>query len=84
MYHYNTTFTNNATAAKMWIMNSRKSNEEVLAKILSIIRKKPGIRPSELNRILHREHSASLRNTLIKRGLVRKAKKGTAVHYFPR
>lgn len=55
----------------------------MLAKMLSIIKENPGIRPSELNRFLKREHSASLRNTLIKRGLVRKEKKGVAVHYYP-
>lgn len=59
------------------------SREKVLAKLLSIIKKKPGTRPSELNRLLSREHSASLRETLIKRGLVRKERKGAAVRYYP-
>ena len=65
-------------------MQGRDEREKVLAKILLIIKKKPGIRPSELNRLLDRIHSAPLRDTLIKRGLVRKVRKGAAVHYFPR
>jgi len=52
------------------------SKEELLIKMLSIIRKNPGIRSSELNHILNIPHTASLRNTLIKRGLVRKEKQG--------
>ena len=60
-----------------------ESREEVLVKMLAIIEKKPGIRPMELNRLLNREHSASLRETLIKRGLVRKERKGAAVRYYP-
>lgn len=43
-----------------------------LEKALSLIRTHPGIRPSELNRLLNREQSDGLRNTLIKRGLIRK------------
>lgn len=54
-----------------------------LMKMLQLIKKKPGIRPSELNRLLNREHSANLRNALIKRGLVRKERKGTAAYYYP-
>lgn len=54
----------------------------MLAKILGIIKSKPGIRPSELNRRLGIPHTASFRLTLIKRGLVRKERKGTAVHYY--
>ena len=68
----------------MWIMQSKNAREKELAKMLAIIKKKPGIRPSELNRLLDREHSAPLRYMLIKRGLVRKVRKGDAVHYFPR
>lgn len=56
---------------------------ELLVRILSIIRKNPGIRPSELNRLLSIPHTASLRNTLIKRGLIRKERKGIAVYYYP-
>ena len=60
-----------------------ESKEEVLAKMFAIIEKKSGIRPMELNRLLNRQHSASLRETLIKRGLVRKERKGAAVRYYP-
>jgi hypothetical protein len=54
-----------------------------LEKALSLIRARPGIRPSELNRLLKRDQSDGLRNTLIKRGLVRKEKDGTAMRYYP-
>jgi hypothetical protein len=54
-----------------------------LEKTLSLIRKHPGIRPSELNRLLNRDESDGLRNTLIKRGLVRKEKDGSATRYYP-
>jgi len=54
-----------------------------LEKTLSLIRKHPGIRPSELNRLLNRDESDGLRNTLIKRGLVRKEKDGSAMRYYP-
>ncbi len=64
-------------------MRDKDSRENFLERMLYIIRENPGIRPSELNRRLKQEHSASLRNTLIKRGFVRKEKKGTAVHYYP-
>ena len=62
----------------------RRNREKFLEKMLSIIRKNPGIRPREIHKIMELEHSASLRNTLIKRGLVRKARRGAAVHYYPR
>lgn len=65
-------------------MKKQKGNEVVLEKMLKLIKKNPGIRPSELNRLLHRKHSASLRNTLIKRGLVRKVRKGVGLHYYAR
>lgn len=54
-----------------------------LEKVLSLIRMHPGIRPSEINRLLHREQSDGLRNTLIKRGLVRKEKDGSTMRYYP-
>jgi hypothetical protein len=54
-----------------------------LEKALSLIRAHPGIRPSELNRLLKREESDGLRNTLIKRGLIRKEKDGSAMRYYP-
>jgi hypothetical protein len=53
-----------------------------LEKTLSLIRAHPGIRPSELNRLLKREQSDGLRNTLIKRGLIRKEKDGSAMRYY--
>jgi hypothetical protein len=54
-----------------------------LEKTLSLIRARPGIRPSEINRLLNREESDGLRHTLIKRGLVRKEKDGSASRYYP-
>jgi hypothetical protein len=54
-----------------------------LEKALSLIRAHPGIRPSELNRRLNREQSDGLRSTLIKRGLIRKEKDGSAMRYYP-
>jgi hypothetical protein len=54
-----------------------------LEKTLSLIKRHPGIRPSELNRLLNREQSDGLRNTLIKRGLIRKEKDGSAMRYYP-
>jgi hypothetical protein len=54
-----------------------------LEKMLSLTRTHPGIRPSELNRRLNREQSDGLRNTLIKRGLIRKEKDGSAMRYYP-
>jgi len=53
-----------------------------LEKTLSLIRTHPGIRPSELNRRLNREQSDGLRATLIKRGLIRKEKDGSAMRYY--
>ena len=58
------------------------ANEELLNKMISIIKQNPGIRPSELNRRIGLQHTAWLRNTLIKRGLVRKEKRGGAVFYY--
>ncbi|MBI4038124.1 hypothetical protein HY387_00515 [Candidatus Daviesbacteria bacterium] len=58
-------------------------NEELLVKMLSIIKENPGIRPSKLNKLLNIPHTASLRNTLIKRGFIRKERKGAAVYYYP-
>ena len=54
-----------------------------LEKTLSLIRTHPGIRPSELNRLLNKEQSDALRNTLIRRGLIRKEKDGLAMRYYP-
>jgi hypothetical protein len=60
----------------------RSSHDGDLEKTLSLIRRHPGIRPSELNRLLNREESDGLRNTLIKRGLIRKEKVGSAMRYY--
>jgi len=49
-----------------------------------LIKKQPGIRPKEIHHKLGIEHSANLRNMLIKQGLVRKERRGVAVHYFPK
>jgi hypothetical protein len=54
-----------------------------LEKTLALIRARPGIRPSEINRLLNREESDGLRSTLIKRGLIRKEKDGSAIRYYP-
>jgi hypothetical protein len=54
-----------------------------LEKTLSLIRAHPGIRPSELNQLLNREQSDGLRGTLIKRGLIRKERDGSAMRYYP-
>jgi hypothetical protein len=51
-------------------------------KALALIRARPGLRPSELNRLLNREESDGLRATLIKRGLIRKEKDGAATRYY--
>jgi hypothetical protein len=54
-----------------------------LEKTLALIRAQPGIRPSEINRLLNREESDGLRSTLMKRGLIRKEKDGSAMRYYP-
>jgi hypothetical protein len=60
---------------------STEGNE--LERALSLIREHPGIRPSELNQLMKREQSDGLRSTLIKRGLIRKEKDGSATRYYP-
>ena len=62
---------------------SSDEREKLLAKMLSTIRKKPGIRPSELHKLLHLEHSWPLRSTLLKRCLIRKKRDGAAIRYYP-
>lgn len=59
-----------------------RRTEDLLAKILEIIRSEPGVRPSEINRRLGLTQSDSLRATLIRRGLVRKVKEGQATHLY--
>jgi uncharacterized membrane protein len=53
-----------------------------LEEVLSLIKAHPGIRPSELNRLLKREQSDALRDALVKRGLIRKQKDGSAMRYY--
>lgn len=60
-----------------------EDKEKLLVEMLSIIRKNPGIRPSELNRLLNIPHTWNIRQTLIKRGLVRKEKDKSKVRYYP-
>jgi hypothetical protein len=54
-----------------------------LEKALSLIRTRPGIRPSELNGLLSREQSDGLRKALIRRGLIRKERDSVAMRYYP-
>jgi len=54
----------------------------LLEQTLSLIKTHPGIRPSELNRLLNVGQSDGVRNTLIKRGLIRKEKDGLAMRYY--
>jgi predicted transcriptional regulator len=63
-------------------MKSNHPNSR-LEKVLSLIRTRPGIRPSELNRLLNLKESDGLRSALIKRGLIRKEKDGLATRYYP-
>lgn len=63
-------------------MKPNKPREALLEKMLDIIQKNPGIRPKELNRLLGKLHTWTLRKTLLKRGLIRKEKKGNAVYYY--
>jgi hypothetical protein len=66
------------------VKSAKKSGQSGdLEKTLSLIRKHPGIRPSEINRLLNREESDGLRATLIKRGLIRKEKDGSAMRHYP-
>ena len=53
-----------------------------IEKVLALIRRRPGIRPSEINRLLNLKQSDGPRGALIKRGLVRKEKDGSAVRYY--
>jgi DNA-binding MarR family transcriptional regulator len=53
-----------------------------IEKVLALIRRRPGIRPSEINRLLNLKQSDGPRAALIKRGLVRKEKDGSTVRYY--
>ena len=58
-------------------------SQEIYDRMLAIIGADPGIRPRDLNRQLGLEHSNHYRQTLIKRGLIRKERHGSAVYYYP-
>lgn len=62
---------------------STHNRDAILKEMLSIIRTHPGIRASELNRKMNREHSWNYRKSLIEKGLVKKEKDGAAVRYYP-
>jgi hypothetical protein len=57
-------------------------SDSPLEKVLSLITARPGIRPSEINQILNLKQSDALRATLIRRGVVRKEKDGSAMRYY--
>jgi predicted transcriptional regulator len=61
----------------------RAHQQEAWESLLSLVRKHPGIRPSEINRLLDRKQTDGLRNALIKRGLIKKKKDGGAMRYYP-
>ena len=81
---------NQGSKIKRFPKSSSRTNEgtrenpadRYLEQILRLIRDHPGIRPSEINRILKIKQSDTFRNTLIKRGLVRKEKDGNAMRYY--
>jgi len=62
---------------------SDESREEMLKKMLAIIRSNPGLRASEISRKMGLEHSWPYRKKLIEQGMVRKEKDGSAVRYYP-
>lgn len=66
------------------LMESRKPRERILVEMLTLIGKNPGIRPAQLNKLLNMPHTWSLRKELLKRGLIKKEKKGSAVYYYPK
>ena len=72
---------NNRTRPVKSAKQGRQGND--LEKTIALIRTHPRIRPSEINRRLNREESDGLRGTLIKRGLARKEKDGSAMRYCP-
>ena len=57
-------------------------SDSPLEKVLSLITARSGIRPSEINQILNLKQSDALRATLIRRGVVRKEKDGSAMRYY--
>jgi hypothetical protein len=79
------------TGASKAITNTRRGNRlqnpiragTQLEKVLALIKARPGIRPSEINRRLKLAQSDAPRAALIRRGLIRKEKAGSEVRYFP-
>lgn len=61
-----------------------ENREALLERVLKLIRQNPGIRPRDINKSLGLEQSDALRDTLIKRGQVRKTTKGREVHLYPK
>jgi len=51
--------------------------------ILALVKARPGIRPSEINRALRLQQSDAPRAALVKRGLIRKVRDGSAMRYYP-
>ncbi|MGD0524488.1 MAG: hypothetical protein ABSE49_05075 [Polyangiaceae bacterium] len=73
-----------ATPKRSPSASAKPTREELLDRILELVQKNPGIRPSEINRALNVEQSDDLRQALIDRGLVRKVKEGREVHLYPK
>jgi DNA-binding MarR family transcriptional regulator len=71
------------TAAKITRQRPSRATGSPLERILALIRKRPGIRPAEINRLLNLEQSDTARSSLLRRGLIRKEKDGSAVRYYP-
>jgi predicted transcriptional regulator len=65
------------------VARASQSRDELLADILAIVRRNPGIRASEINRKLGREQTDHYRSVLIDQGLLRKERQGAAVRYYP-
>jgi hypothetical protein len=72
-------------SAKPRVLKSARSVQpgSIVDKVLAAIKAHPGIRPSEINRLLNLEQSDSPRAALIKRGLIRKEQDGSTTRYYP-
>jgi Mn-dependent DtxR family transcriptional regulator len=73
-----------ATVKRSRSVSAKPTREDLLDRILELVKKNPGIRPSEINRALNVEQSDDLRQALIDRGLLRKVKEGREVHLYPK
>ena len=71
-----------ATKSRPGAKRAKGDREAILGKILAMIKTKPGIRPSEINRRLNVVQTDALRDALIRRGLVRKVKTGRETHLY--